>query len=430
MARVYGAVGWSRHAGLMDWLRARRRGDESRGAAAARIGEQLIDRVRELGERLVRRADKHPRLSDAALAAVLLVVTLPDAVGSVGDQRVAVALHVALWIPLAFRRRAPLFIFYLLCAVAFLQWLTRIELAADLSLIIALYTVAVHRRRGSAVMAAAVLAIGAVLAAVVWSHEHETIRSFVQLSGVVAAAFLLGVTVRIRNVSFALLTERAERLERERDQQAQIAAAAERTRIAREMHDIVAHSLSVMITLADGAMLTDRTADARAAMRQVSRTGRDALADTRRVLGVLRDQRADAELQPQPMISDVEALITAVRATGMTVETVVRGAIFAPTPTAQTAVYRIIQEALTNSVKHAGAGLVRIVVTYDAPSVTIDIADDGHTGDTPAGAVVGHGLTGMRERAGMFGGDLTAGPDPSGGWRITTVLHDADGGST
>ena len=230
-----------------------------------------------------------------------------------------------------------------------------------------------------------------------------------------------------RNAGFAELQERANRLERERDQQAQIAAAAERTRIAREMHDIVAHSLSVMITLADGATLTDRTADARAAMRQVSRTGRDALADTRRVLGVLREQETGADLQPQPVIATLETLLTAVRATGLGVEMIVKGAVFVPTPTAQTAIYRIIQEALTNTVKHASASQVVVELRYAEPAVTIEIRDDGRGDHGDMGPTVGHGLTGMRERAAMFNGVIQSGPERTGGWRVATTLQLTDG---
>ena len=380
---------------------------------------------------LVQRANQVPAVADAALAVSLALITLPDTLGQ-GAGATTVPLHIALWVPMAFRRRAPCIVFGLLAVVAFLQWLTGVELAADLALVIALYTVAVHRRLPVALAAAAVLEVGAVLATVSWGHEDGPVRTFVQLSGVVVAALLLGTTVRSRARGFALLQERADRLERERDQQALIAAAAERTRIAREMHDIVAHSLSVMIALADGASLTGRPEDARAAMRQVSRTGRDALADTRRVLDVLRDSDGAAERQPAPMLDALSSLLTAVRATGVQARLQVHGDPFAPTPTAQTAVYRIVQEAVTNTVKHATASRVRIVLRYREPAVQVEITDDGadpdHSPPDPNG--IGHGLVGMRERAALFGGTVDAGPVPGGGWRVTAVLPSTIGPGT
>ncbi|MEP6981823.1 MAG: sensor histidine kinase, partial [Nakamurella sp.] len=366
--------------------------------------------------------DRFPLAADAVLVLVLTLGTLPDAVGQDAGTT-ALTLHLALWLPVVFRRRAPSAVFGVVVAVALLQWFSGIELAADLALLIALYTVAAHRRRSEAVVSAAVLEVGVVLASLSWGHEDGLVRTFFQLSGVVVAALLLGTTVQSRTIGFALLQERADRLERERDQQALIAAAAERTRIAREMHDIVAHSLSVMITLADGATLTERPDDARAAMRQVSRTGRDALADTRRVLDVLRDDRSAATLQPAPMIDTLSTLLTAVRATGLKIEMVVHGTVFDPTPTAQATLYRIVQEALTNTVKHAAATRVRIALQYREPAVDVRIEDDG-TGDSRPGPhpVAGHGLVGMRERAALFGGSVDAGPGPTGGWQVVAML--------
>lgn len=383
------------------------------------------------GKAVIARADRVPALADAVLALVLALVTLPDALAQT-PVATSVALHLGLWIPVAFRRRAPCTVFGLLVAVAFLQWLTGVELAADLALVIGLYTVAVHRRRAQAIAAAAVLEVGAVLATISWGHEDGSIRTFVQLSGVVLAALLLGITVRSRARGFALLQERADRLERERDQQALIAATAERTRIAREMHDIVAHSLSVMIALADGASLTERAEDAKTAMRQVSRTGRDALADTRRVLDVLRDDDSAPVRQPPPMLDTLSALLSAVEATGLDTRLHVCGTAFDPTPTAQTAVYRIVQEAVTNTVKHATASRVDVELRYAEPSVQVVITDDGIGGGRPGRVPVntGHGLVGMRERAALFGGAVLAGPGPGGGWRVTAVLPVTTGPSS
>jgi signal transduction histidine kinase len=231
---------------------------------------------------------RQPFLTDSLLAAVLAILTAPDVVARHGSESpAAIALHVALWVPIAFRRQAPELVFGVTAGIAFVQWLVSVPVAADAALLIALYTVAAHRRLDRALAAAAVLEFGVALAVLRWGSGPSTLRLFLLLTGMVLAALLLGVTQRSRRAYLAQLVDRAERLERERDQQAQLATAAERTRIAREMHDIVAHSLSVMITLADGAALTDQPDQARGALHHISRTGRDALADTRRVLGVL-----------------------------------------------------------------------------------------------------------------------------------------------
>jgi signal transduction histidine kinase len=178
-----------------------------------------------------------------------------------------------------------------------------------------------------------------------------------------------------------------------------------------------------MITLADGAALTDQPDQARGALHHISRTGRDALADTRRVLGVLRAGPA-TEREPQPGLDRLDALLTTVRATGLTVDLVTTGRIVPTTAAAQTAVYRIIQEALTNTVKHADSATRAVVrLTYRPAGLAVQISDDGapippRTVDRAGG----HGLVGIRERAALFGGTMHAGPGPLRGWQATADL--------
>jgi signal transduction histidine kinase len=259
---------------------------------------------------------------------------------------------------------------------------------------------------------------------------HRWIETFLHLSGPVMASLLLGVSVRSRRNALTVLTDRAEQLERERDQQATIAAAAERTRIAREMHDVVAHSLSVMVTLSDGAALKQAVEPERAvmAMRQVSVTGRQALDEMRRLLGVLRTEEAPGSRQPQPGMAQLDGLFDQVRVTGLAAEFTVTGTPTAMPPGAELAVYRIVQEALTNTLKHAAHPTqISIAVAFAPDSVTVDVHDDGARRrprpwprpDTPT---TGHGLTGMKERAAVYGGAVSAGPDPAGGWRIHACL--------
>ncbi|HEV2257308.1 MAG TPA: histidine kinase, partial [Streptosporangiaceae bacterium] len=253
------------------------------------------------------------------------------------------------------------------------------------------------------------------------------------LSGLVAAALGLGLYFSTRRAYLAELRDRAERLERERDQQVALAAAAERARIAREMHDIVAHHLTVMTTLSDAAIATSVTSPERATevMRRVSATGRRALADTRRLLGVLRQrpgQDADEDLQPVPDMAQLDALIEQVRSAGLDTTLEIHGAEPDVPPGVQLTVYRLVQEALTNTLKHGGAGAHATVRLQFLPGeLQVDIDDDGAGATAPATANVGGGLVGMRERVHAYGGAVQAGPRPAGGWRVTARLY-LDGG--
>lgn len=367
-------------------------------------------------------------MADTALAVVGGLLTSPGAAHPSVAEPAAALVQAALWLPLIARRRAPEAVFAVLALVGLAQWLLGLRLLGDLALLVALYTVAAHRRREAALAAAAVLEVGVLMATARWAPGGGGILgSLLFLSGLVAAALFLGITLRTRRDYLASLLDRAQRLERERDAQTRLATAAERTRIAREMHDILAHSLAVMITLADAAALTNRSRpeEAETAMRQASATGRAALAETRRLLGVLRTDNDAADpasaREPQPGLARLDELLEGVRATGLVAELTVSGRPFALPPSAGTAVYRIVQEALTNAVKHArGAQSVRVRLRYDAPDVLVEVRDDGQGGPPSTG---GHGLTGMRERAALFGGTVSAGPVQGGGWAVATRLR-------
>jgi signal transduction histidine kinase len=296
-------------------------------------------------------------LLDAALAAFVALIGLPSAIGfrSEGHSLGAgLALDFALAIPLVWRRRWPLEAFAVIAALAFVQWLTRERMVADVALLVAFYTVAARSDLRRTVVAAVVLEAGVLLATLRWSAGHAASLVFVLLSGMTTAAFFIGTTMRTRRAYLASVEDRAARLELERDQQSQLAAAAERARIARDMHDIVAHNLSVMIALADGASLTAQADPARAgaAMNQVSATGRQALTDMRRLLGILREDESPS-MAPQPGIGDIDALLAQVRIVGLRGELVTQGQPVTLSAGLQLTVYRLIQEALTNTVKHA-----------------------------------------------------------------------------
>jgi signal transduction histidine kinase len=368
---------------------------------------------------VTRSLSRHPLVADALLALAVLTVSM---LGVTRHHLVAsVAFTLALVTPLVWRRSAPLPVFLVIAAVAFAQWLAGFSLTADVALLIAIYTVAAHESRRRLALAAAILETGIVLATLRWADGPDLLV-FVFLTGMATAAVVLGVNMQTRRAYLASVEERAAQLERERDQQGQLAAAAERARIAREMHDIVAHNLSVMVALADGAGFMaesdpQRTADA---MERVSRTGRDALGEMRRLLGVLRDD-GEAALAPQPGLADLDELLQQVRAAGLRVTLETSGSPIALGSGAELTVYRLVQEALTNTLKHAGPQAQATVrLRYEPDGIDVEVTDDGRgRARVSAG---GQGLSGMRERAAVYGGSIDAGPAADGGWRIHTRL--------
>ena len=369
---------------------------------------------------------------DVALAVALALFGLLNVFGHRPGppQPTLLLLNFGLTLPLIWRRRAPAVIFGVIAAFALVQWLVDGRLSADVALLVAFYTVAAKESRRTMIAAAAVLEVGVLLATVRWGGPHSGPLLFVLLSGMVTAAGVIGTNMRTRRAYLASLEDRAARLEIERDQQAQLAVAAERGRIAREMHDIVAHNLSVMIALADGAAFTTRDDPARAAaaMEQVSATGRQALSEMRRLLGVLREgDRADApaQWQPQPGIGDLHDLLAQVRLTGLRGELRTEGSAATLPPGLQLTIYRLVQESLTNTLKHAVDPRSASVTLRVGPGgVEVEVVDDGPAVDgpdvsaAPALQQPGHGITGMRERAAVYGGTVDAGPGSDRGWRV------------
>ena len=377
-------------------------------------------------------ARRRPTAVDAALAGVVAACTLPQLVywarypeGGFGVRLLFTALLVA---PLVWRRRFPLGTFAFAASVALVQWNVNVSLAADVVLLIYLYTVASRYPTRVAVVAATVVEVGVLMAASRWNLAGSLAQPFLErvvlLSALVAVALLLGISVRIRRQSLSALTDRAERLERERDQQATIAAAAERTRIAREMHDVVAHSLSVMVTLSDAAALKQRSDPERAAdvIRQVSVTGHQALDEMRGLLGVLRTEDDPGDRAPQPGVGQVDALLDRVRSAGLSAELTITGPYDAMAKGVELTVYRIVQEAVTNTLKHASEPTrIAVGILVLDHEVVVDVVDDGawQADQVVAG---GLGLTGMRERVTVHDGSVDAGPRPDGGWRVHARL--------
>jgi signal transduction histidine kinase len=373
----------------------------------------------------LRVAVDHPHAIDAGLA--LLIV----AGGLTGDglahmSSAALTFTLLLALPLVFRRRFPLATFGVVAWVAFAQWLFDVQLVADLALPIALFTVADERPRRAAIGAAIVFEAGAVLATLKWSDGDSGLRTFFFLSGLVVAALIAGTYLRARRTYVAGLLERTERLEVERDQQAQLAAAAERSRIAREMHDVIAHSLAVIIALVDGARAKMRPDPVQAddALATVADLGRQTLDDTRRLLGVLRSSNDEEGLAPQPGIGELRDLVQQADGTGLQSTLCIDGEPFPVAPGPALSAYRIIQEAITNTLKHAvGATRVDVFVTYQDHALEIEVTDDGaDVSEEGVAGRAGFGLGGMRERAALYDGSVRAGRNAAGGWTVAARL--------
>jgi len=441
------------------WLRP----GSARGAAAREGSpDRQLDGAWRVWERLRAFDRRYATYVDVMIAAVLFVLCsgwLIDAGGPPPNLWLAAVLIF----PLILRRRAPMAVFLTIAAVAFFQWLVTGPALADASLLVAIYTVAVESEWVLVVAAAVILEVGVVMATVRWTPTGSDFKSLVFLTGLAFAALFAGVVVRALRSQLDWLSERAERLELERDQQASLAAAAERARIAREMHDVVSHNIQVMVTLADAAAAAQGSDPGRAteAIHEVSSTGRLALSDMRRMLGVLRDEPAGSNgdrptgeerptLAPQPGLGDLDALTGRVRGTGLDVSVERVGRPFAVSEAAGLTVYRIVQEALTNALKHAhDLASVEVTLEYRDPDISVRVTDDGHAatpvpvpgggngndhvhGNGRAATVPGggHGVAGMAERAAAFGGTLDAGPGPSGGWEVRATLRDCKAPAT
>jgi signal transduction histidine kinase len=242
-----------------------------------------------------------------------------------------------------------------------------------------------------------------------------------------AASWGLGLYARSRREYTDIVEERARLLEREREVRAREAVADERARIARELHDIVGHALNLIVVQSGGAqrVFASKPEAARDALASIETTGRDALTDVERMLGILRaSEDGDDSLNPQPGLSQVQELAARVTEAGLPVDIAVHGTPVALPPSVDLSAYRIIQEALTNALKHAGPTRASVEIRHAADGVELEITDDGRgaAGDGMADASGGRGLIGMRERVALFGGDLSFGPRPEGGFRVHVRL--------
>jgi len=367
------------------------------------------------------------------VAAAVLALSVPQVITPAGGILVLeLVLYTAQAVLLVFRRQYPFGVFWLIFVLLVVTANYTTEGLDGIASLVAFYTVAAYKPLRGVVLAAVTMEAWVVLINFGGAGVKEPQRaaSLLAQSALLAAAGFAGYCARTRRAYLEAAQDRAGRLERERDQQAQLAAAAERARIAREVHDIVAHNIAVMIALADGAAYTAETNPGQAAsvMGQVAATGRSALGEMRRLVGVLREPATPGHA-PQPGLDDLEELIASVRAAGLPARLTVTGPPFALPPSAQLALYRITQEALTNTLKHAPGTTAQVRLAYLPGQVELEVTDDGRTGAVPPGGESaglpggGHGIAGMRERAATFGGQVSAGPRSGGGWLVRTVLR-------
>ncbi|MFF4259470.1 sensor histidine kinase [Streptomyces sp. NPDC001663] len=384
---------------------------------------------------------RHPTGVDTFWAVFLFGISLlsgtaSSAVRGTEAPALIVPITFLLCLVIALRRRMPEKMLLLAMGLGLAQLVLNVQtMAADFAMLVIVYTVAATGARWASRLALAVGLCAAPLAQLRWPQDGSALGNAAKavfLTVPFALAWVLGDSIRTRRAYFAQLEERAARLEKEREAQAKVAVAAERARIARELHDVVAHNVSVMVVQADGAAyVLDAAPDqAKKALETISSTGRQALAEMRRLLGVLRtgEHQEVGEYVPQPDVEQIDELIEQCRTSGLPVDFKVEGTP-RPLPSGvELTAYRIVQEALTNTRKHGGpnAGAsVRLVYFDDGLGLLVE--DDGkgapHELYEEGGADgQGHGLIGMRERVGMVGGTLDAGPRPGGGFRISALL--------
>ena len=363
---------------------------------------------------------------DLGLTGMVLFIPLISYVVTGTSQHL---LDIALILPLVLRRRTPVLTFTVVCLLLLGQAVVfDTPRYGDVALLIALHAVAAYGPVWAVWASLYTGILGAAVAGVRWANDiqdtAQIMSYFVPLSALVVTAWVVGYLARTRRAYVAGLEERAEQLERDAAQQSQIATAAERARIAREMHDVVAHSLSVMVVQADGALYAAQKHPEVAVetLRTISETGRTSLTEMRRLLGILRDDRGEVPMGPVPDATHVPELVDQLRASGLTIELNVLGRLDQLDPATGLTTYRIVQEALTNTLKHAGPNVTATVdlrVTTD--SVRIQVDDDGRGGSTVDDGQ-GHGILGIRERIAVHDGVVDAGPRPGGGFRVKAVV--------
>jgi signal transduction histidine kinase len=359
-----------------------------------------------------------PAFRDAlvAIALALLVVAEITTTDVAGPMALLVPLGLGATLPLAARRRAPVVV--LVVVLASLIALDRLSEVQEpqvtlLPILVATFSVGAYAPRRPAV-----LGLGIALAAVLADQPDD----FVVMGPLFAATWLVGRLLRSHTLQAARLAAMTEVLEREQAENARLAIEHERVRIARELHDVVAHSVSVIVVQAgaERMALGEERSSTREVLREIERTGREALAEMRRLVGVLRRDGEVPDLAPQPSLKYLDDLVKHVERAGLAVELSVEGDPVELVPSLDVSSFRIIQEALTNTLKHAGPARATVTVRYGDRRLELEIDDDG--AGTPSLNGVGHGLIGMRERVALHGGELEVDSSPGGGFTVRASL--------
>ena len=394
---------------------------------------------------------RHPLVWDVLVAGFFLAAAVNDMQG--GWRNITENPDAPTWllttltlgftVPLLWRRTYPVTVLLAMLPLAVVNAWTGTDLQASLTLLVVTFNIALHTGLRTLLWSYALTLGPIIVDALRHPEEQGADQSIVPQATRLAMVAIIGISYRTRQEYLASLVERAAQLEVERDQQARLATAAERTRIAREMHDIIGHNLSVITSLADGGSYAAAKNPERAAqaLTAIGTTSRQALGELRRLLDVLRTDPAETkppgadplgldplepfeppgvDLAPQPSLTDLDHLMDGVRSAGLPVRTTIHGQATALPPGRQLTVYRVIQEALTNTLKHGGPDATSTVsVSYgNGVAVTATVTDTGRGSTGHGNATGGRGLTGMRERTALYGGTLESGPLPDHGWRV------------
>jgi signal transduction histidine kinase len=357
----------------------------------------------------------NPLVVDGLLAATILGLSLfaatlgPEPVGRRDPDAFAFLLIVLGCVPLMFRRRAALPVLWIVCAAAIAYAAFGYPDNLVVSLVLATYTAASREPRERVRTLVAPVALVAGIAA-----QLAAQTGFNWLEVVGGVTFSVAIPVAVGRAVF----NRRRRLREDRERMAHDAVVQERARIARELHDVVAHAMSVMIVQAGAArtVVERDPGEAARALRRIEDTGRFGMAEMRRLIGVLKAGDEEAELMPQPGLAQLDQLLETVRSAGLPVEAVTEGTPRPLPPGVELTAYRVVQEGLTNVLKHAGGAHARATVRYEEDAIAVEVADDGRGAVVDPNGTPGHGLLGMRERVAVFDGTLETGARAGGGF--------------
>ena len=362
-----------------------------------------------------------PWVGDLLLALALSLLALLSALGRPGSQ---LAIQAAVPLVLLWRRRAPLVAAGVMSAVLVPHDLLmgdEVTLAGVATLLIVMYSLAAYEQSvARALVGGVVLGVAANTDLIVNGLSHDDFWPF--RFAFLAGAWTVGRVVRRQRRQVGELTHQAVRLARDREERAAAAVAQERARLARELHDVVAHSVSVMVVQAGAAeqVLAGDPERARAPLQSIQTTGRQTVVELRRLLGILREGDQEFGTAPQPSLAQLDGLVADARNAGVAVSATVEGTPRPLPPSIDLSAYRIVQEGLTNVIKHAGHANAQVRVRYLDHALELQVTDDGP--GQPDGESSGHGLLGVRERVALFGGSFQAGNRAEGGFGLRALL--------